>query len=184
MDRASAWALLTEYTQNESLLRHALAVEAAMRAYAPKYGGDPEEWGAVGLLHDFDYERYPSREAGHPFKGGEILRSKGYPEHVVQAVMSHADYSGIPRETSLQKVLFACDELCGFIMAAALIRPNKIADLGASSVKKKLKDKAFARAVSREDITNGAAELGVPLEEHIQFVIEAMKSAAAELGLA
>lgn len=184
MDRPAAWALLTEYTQNESLLKHAMAVEAALRAYAPKYGGDPEEWGVVGLVHDFDYERYPSREAGHPFKGGEILRARGYPEHLIQAVLSHADYSGIPRETSLQKVLFACDELCGFITAAALIRPTRsVLDLEASSVRKRMKDKAFARQVSRDDIVKGAQQLGVDLNEHIAFVIQAMRSVADELGL-
>jgi putative nucleotidyltransferase with HDIG domain len=184
MDRAAAWALLTEYTQNESLLKHAMAVEAAVRAYAPKYGGDPEEWGVVGLIHDFDYERYPSREAGHPFKGGEILRARGYPEHLIQAVLSHADYSGIPRETPLQKVLFACDELCGFITAAALIRPTRsVLDLEASSVRKRMKDKAFARQVSRDDIVNGAQQLGVDLNEHIAFVIQAMRGVADELGL-
>lgn len=184
MDRAAAWALLTEYTQNESLLKHGLAVEAALRAYAPKYGGDPEEWGIVGLLHDFDYERYPSQEAGHPFKGAEILRRHGYPEHVVTAVLSHADYAGIPRETPLQKALFACDELCGFVTAAALIRPTKsVLDLEAASVRKRMKDKAFARNVSREDILKGAAVLGVELNEHIAFVIQAMRGAAEALGL-
>lgn len=184
MDRQAVWALLTEYTQNESLLKHALAVEAAMRAYAPKYGGDPEEWGAVGLIHDFDYERYPSQEAGHTIKGAEILRSGGYPEHFIQAVLSHADYSGVPRETPMQKALFACDELCGFITAAALIRPSKsVLDLEASSVRKRMKDKAFARQVSRDDIVKGAEGLGVDLNEHIAFVIQAMRGAADELGL-
>jgi putative nucleotidyltransferase with HDIG domain len=184
MDRAAAWDLLTEYTTNESLLKHALALEAAMRAYAPTYGGDPEEWGVVGLLHDFDYERYPSAEAGHPFKGAEVLRQKGYPEHVVKAVLSHASYSGVPRETPMEKVLFACDELCGFVTAAALVRPTKsVLDLEASSVRKRMKDKAFARQVSREDILNGAAELGVDLNQHITFVIQAMRGAADALGL-
>ncbi len=184
MDRAAAWELLTEYTKNESLLKHALALEAALRAYAPKYGGDPEEWGIVGLLHDFDYERYPSQEAGHPFKGAEVLRQKGYPEHVVKAVVSHADYSGVPRETPLEKVLFACDELCGFITAAALVRPTKsVLDLEASSVRKRMKDKAFARQVHRADILKGAEELGVDLNEHITFVIQAMRGAADALGL-
>jgi predicted hydrolase (HD superfamily) len=184
MDRAAAWELLTEYTQNESLLKHALSLEAAMRAYAPKFGGDPEEWGIVGLVHDFDYERYPSAEAGHPFKGGEVLKAKGYPDHVVKAVLSHADYSGIPRETPMEKVLFACDELCGFITAAALVRPSKsVLDLEASSVRKRMKDKAFARQVKREDILKGAAELGVDLNEHITFVIQAMRGAADALGL-
>jgi putative nucleotidyltransferase with HDIG domain len=184
MNRQAAWELLTEYTKNESLLKHALAVEAAMRAYAGKFGGDPDEWGAVGLLHDFDYERYPSAEAGHPFKGAEVLREKGYPDFVVKAVLSHADYSGVPRDTPLEKVLFACDELCGFITAAALIRPTKsILDLEASSVRKRMKDKAFARQVSREDIIKGAEQLGVDLNEHIAFVIQAMRGVADALGL-
>ncbi len=184
MDRQSAWALLTEYTQNESLLKHALAVEAAMRAYAGKLGGDPEEWGVVGLIHDFDYERYPSAEAGHAIKGPLILREKGYPEHVVRAIQSHADYAGVPRETPMEKALFACDELCGFITAAALVRPTKsVLDLEASSVRKRMKDKAFARQVSREDIIRGAAELGAPLGDHIAFVIRAMRDVAGELGL-
>ncbi|HTX72556.1 MAG TPA: HDIG domain-containing protein [Rectinemataceae bacterium] len=184
MNRQAAWELLTEYTTSESLLKHALAVEAAMRAYAPKLGGDPEEWGVVALLHDFDYEQYPSQEAGHPFKGGEILRGKGYPEHVVKAVLSHAEYSGIPRETPMEKALFACDELCGFITAAALIRPTKsVLDLEASSVRKRMKDKAFARQVRREDIVKGAELLGVDLNEHIAVVIQAMRGAADALGL-
>jgi len=184
MDRQAAWALLTEYTQNESLLKHALAVEAAMRAYAPKFGGDPEAWGVVGLIHDFDYERYPSREAGHALKGAEILRGRGCPEHLVRAVLSHADYSGVPRETPLEKALFACDELCGFVTAAALIRPTKsVLDLEAASVRKRMKDKAFARQVSREDIVKGAEALGVDLNEHIAFVIQAMRGAADALGL-
>jgi putative nucleotidyltransferase with HDIG domain len=184
MDRASAWALLTEYTQNESLLKHALAVEAAMRAYAAKFGGDPDEWGLVGLIHDFDYERYPSAEAGHAIKGPQILREKGYPEHVVRAVQSHADYSGVPRQTPMEKALFACDELAGFITAVALVKPGKsLAEVDARSVRKKMKDKAFARSVNRNDIVTGAAELGVDLEEHIAFCIEAMKGIAGKLGL-
>jgi putative nucleotidyltransferase with HDIG domain len=184
MDRAATWALLTEYTKSESLLKHALAVEAAMRAYAGKLGGDAEEWGIVGLIHDFDYERYPSAEAGHPFKGADELRAKGYPEHVVKAVLSHAEYSGVPRETPMEKALFACDELCGFITAAALIRPTKsVLDLEASSVRKRMKDKAFARQVSREDMIKGAEQLGVDLNEHIAFVIKAMQGIADSLGL-
>jgi putative nucleotidyltransferase with HDIG domain len=184
MDRAATWDLLTEYTKSESLLKHALAVEAAMRAYAGKLGGDAEEWGIVGLIHDFDYERHPSQEAGHPFKGAEALRAKGYPEHVVKAVLSHADYSGVPRETPMEKALFACDELCGFITAAALIRPTRsVLDLEASSVRKRMKDKAFARQVSREDIVKGAELLGVDLNEHIAFVVQAMRGVADELGL-
>jgi len=184
MDRQAAWELLSEYTKSESLLKHALAVEAGMRAYAGKFGEDPEVWGIVGLVHDFDYERYPSAEAGHPFKGVEELRAKGYPEFLVKAVLSHADYSGVARETPMEKTLFACDELCGFITAAALIRPTKsVLDLEASSVKKRMKDKAFARNVKREDILKGAQELGVDLTEHITFVIKAMQGIADELGL-
>jgi len=183
MDRQAAWKLLTEYTQNESLLKHALAVEAAMRAYAAKLGGEPEEWAIVGLIHDFDYERYPSAEAGHAIKGPVILREQGYPAHVVRAVQSHADYSGVPRETPMEKALFACDELCGFIVACAMVRPNRLADLASSSVKKKLKDKAFARAVSREDIYKSAEELGVDLDAHITIVVEALKGIAADIGL-
>jgi putative nucleotidyltransferase with HDIG domain len=184
MTRQAAWELLTEYTKNESLLKHALSVEAAMRAYASRLGGDPEEWAVVGLVHDFDYEQCPSQEAGHPFKGGEILRSKGYPEHLIRAVLSHADYSGLARETPMEKALFACDELCGFITAAALIRPTKsVLDLEASSVRKRMKDKAFARNVRREDIVAGAELLGVDLNQHIAFVIEAMRGVADELGL-
>ena len=184
MNRQAAWELLTEYTQSESLIKHALAAEAALRAYAGRFGGDPEEWGIVGLLHDFDYERYPSAEAGHPFKGAEVLREKGYPDFVIKAVLSHADYSGVPRETPLEKVLFACDELCGFITAAALIRPTRsILDLEASSVRKRMKDKAFARNVKREDIVTGAEGLELDLIEHITFVIKAMQGIADELGL-
>jgi putative nucleotidyltransferase with HDIG domain len=184
MNRQATWELLTEYTKNESLLKHALAVEAALRAYAGKFGEDPETWGIVGLIHDFDYERYPSAEAGHPFKGAEVLREKGYPDFVVKAVLSHADYSGVPRETPLEKTLFACDELCGFITAAALVRPSKsVLDLEASSVRKRMKDKAFARNVKREDIVKGAEGLGVDLTEHITFVIKAMQGIADELGL-
>ena len=184
MTREETWQLLTEYTQNESLLKHALAVEAAMRAYAPKLGGDPDEWAMVGLIHDFDYERYPSAEAGHPFKGAEELRRRGYPEHMVKAVLSHADYSGVPRETPMERALFACDELCGFITAAALVRPTKsVLDLEASSVRKRMKDKAFARQVKREDIIKGAEVLGVDLNDHIAFVIQAMRGVADELGL-
>jgi len=184
MNRQAAWELLTEYTKNESLIKHALAVEAALRAYAEKSGEDPDVWGVVGLLHDFDYERYPSAEAGHPFKGADALREKGYPDFVVKAVLSHADYSGVTRETLLEKTLFACDELCGFIIAAALVRPSKsVLDLEASSVRKRMKDKAFARQVKREDIIKGAQELGVDLSEHIAFVIKAMQGIADQLGL-
>ena len=184
MNRADAWCLLTEFTQSESLRRHALAVEACMRAYARKLGGDEELWGVVGLIHDFDYEKYPSAEE-HPFKGNEILQQRGYPDEVRRAIMSHADYTGVKRESDMEKALFACDELAGFITATALVKPNKsLAEVDAKSVRKRMKDKAFARSVSREDIINGAAELGVDLDEHITFCIEAMKSVAGELGLA
>src|SRR5271165_5118942 len=181
--RESAWCLLTEFTQSESLRKHALAVEACMRAYARKAGADEELWGLVGLLHDFDYEKYPSAE-DHPFKGSVILKERGVSEEVRRAILSHANYSGVPRESRLEKTLFACDELAGFITASALVKPNKsLAELDAKSVRKKMKDKAFARSVSRDDIINGAADMGVDLEEHIAFCIEAMKSIAPELGL-
>jgi putative nucleotidyltransferase with HDIG domain len=184
MSRADAWCLLTEFTQSESLRKHALAVEACMRAYARKFGGDEEQWGTVGLIHDFDYEKYPSAEE-HPYKGNEILKERGYSEEVRRAIMSHAEYTGVTRESPMEKALFACDELAGFITATALIKPNKsLAEVDAKSVRKRMKDKAFARSVSREDIVNGAAALGVDLDEHITFCIEAMKSVAGELGLA
>jgi putative nucleotidyltransferase with HDIG domain len=183
MDRDAAWCLLTEFTQSESLRKHALAVEACMRAYARKLGGDEARWGVVGLIHDFDYEKYPSAEE-HPFKGSEILKERGYPEDVRRAILSHADYSGISRDSPMEKALFACDELAGFITATALVKPNKsLAEVDAKSVRKRMKDKAFARSVSREDIVNGAAALGVDLDEHITFCIEAMKGIAGELGL-
>ncbi len=182
MDRSSAWALLTEYTQNENLRKHALAVEACLRAYARKFGEDPEKWGVVGLIHDFDYEKYPNAP-DHPLKGSEILKEKGYPEEVRRAILGHADYTGVPRDTQLAKALFACDELAGFITACALVRPDRLATLEAKSVRKRMKDKAFARSVSREDITRGAEELGVPLDEHITFCIEAMRAIADTLGL-
>jgi putative nucleotidyltransferase with HDIG domain len=182
MARQQDLDLLYEYTKTDSLRKHALAVEAAMRAYARKFGGVEEEWGSVGLLHDFDYEAFP-QFPGHPTKGSEILKQKGYSEEMRRTILSHVPDMHVPRETPMAKTLFACDELCGFIIACALIRPNKIADLEASSVKKKLKDKAFARAVSREDITKGAEELGVVFDEHLTFVIAAMKATAADLGL-
>ncbi len=181
MTRQEAFDLLYEYTKTEPLRKHALAVEAAMQAYAQKLGHDPESWSVVGLLHDFDYEMYP-QYPDHPTKGSEILAAKGLDEDVRRVIMSHVPATGIPRDTPMAKTLFACDELCGFIMAAAVIRPNRLADLEVSSVKKKLKDKAFARAVSREDITRGAEEIGVPLDEHIGFVIAAMRARSAELG--
>jgi len=177
------WRLLTEFTHSESLRKHALAVEACMRAYARKAGADEELWGMVGLLHDFDYEKYPSAE-DHPFKGVEILKERGYSEEVRRAILSHAQYSGVARVSPLEKTLFACDELAGFITACALVKPGKsLAEVEAPSVKKKLKDKAFARSVDREDIVEGATDLGLDLEEHIAFCIEAMKPIAKELGL-
>lgn len=182
-DRYQAWELLCEYTQTENLRKHALAVEASMRAYARRLGADEETWAITGLLHDFDYERYPQAPA-HPLEGSKILRAREYPEEIIQAILSHADYMNIPRESPLQKALYACDELAGFITAVALVRPNKsLAEVEASSVRKKMKDKAFARSVSREDITRGAAELGVELGEHIAFCLEAMRGIAAELNL-
>jgi putative nucleotidyltransferase with HDIG domain len=181
--REEAWSLLIEFTQSESLRKHALAVEACMRAYARKLGGDESLWGLVGLIHDFDYEKYPSAE-DHPFKGSEILKERGYSEEIRRAILSHAEYSGVPRETPMEKALFACDELAGFITAATLVKPSKsLSELDARSVRKKMKDKAFARSVNREDIVNGAADLGVDLEEHITFCIEAMKAVARDLGL-
>lgn len=183
MNRAAAFALLAEYVKNPSLVNHMLAVEAAMRAYARKLGQDEEKWGLVGLLHDFDYERWPD-PPNHPLKGTEILRSQGYPEDVIYAIKSHADYLTDCRRVNLMdKGLYACDELAGFVTAVALMRPTGIADLAASSVKKKFKKKEFARNVSREDIERGAADFGVDLTEHIQFVIDAMKPIARELGL-
>lgn len=181
--RESAWCLLTEFTQSESLRKHALAVEACMRAYAQRLGGDQDTWGVVGLIHDFDYEKYPSLE-DHPYRGNEILHDRGYSEEIRKAIMSHAEYTGVPRVTPLEKALFACDELAGFITACALVKPGKsLAEVEASSVRKKMKDKAFARSVNRQDILKGAAELGVDLEQHIAFCIEAMKRIAPALGL-
>jgi len=183
MQREQALALLREYVTDPSLIRHGLAVEAAMRAYARKLGEDEERWGIVGLLHDFDYERWPD-PPDHPLQGSEILRQRGYPEDVIYAIKSHADYlPDCPRVHVIDKALYACDELAGLITAAALVRPNGITDLTASSVKKKMKSKGFARTVKREDIERGAADFGVDLTEHIQFVIDAMKPLAAELGL-
>ncbi|MFB3922552.1 MAG: HDIG domain-containing metalloprotein [Terriglobia bacterium] len=182
MDREAGWRLLCEYTKNENLRKHALAVEACVRAYARKLGEDEETWGVVGLIHDFDYEVYPNAP-DHPLKGSEILKELGFPEELRRAILAHADYTGVPRDTQLAKVLFACDELAGFITACAYVRPDRISTLEAKSVRKRMKDKAFARAVSREDITKGAEELGVPLDEHIAFCIEAMRAIAASLGL-
>jgi predicted hydrolase (HD superfamily) len=183
MNRDEAWQLLTEYTKSDSLLKHAMAVEAAVRGYARRFGEDEDDWGLVGLLHDFDYERWPSLD-DHPFRGCEILREKGYPEWVTRAILSHADYSGVPRETRLEKALWACDEMAGFITAAALVRPSKsVLDLEASSVVKRMKDKAFARAVRREDLRGGAAILELSLDEHIANVIGFMRERADALGL-
>jgi putative nucleotidyltransferase with HDIG domain len=182
--RADAWALLNEYVTDQSLIRHMLAVEATMRAYARKLGEDEEEWGMVGLLHDFDYQRWPD-PPDHPLKGSEILRERGYPEDVIRAILSHADYLSdrYPRTRPIEKGLYACDELAGLITATALLRPGGIMDLTASSVKKKMKKKEFARNINREDVERGAADFGVDLAEHIQFEIDAMKPIAAELGL-
>ncbi len=184
MNRADAWALLTEYTTSESLRKHALAVEAAVRGYARRFGENEEEWGVTALLHDFDYERWPTL-GDHPIRGSEILRAKGCPEWMIRAILSHAmEVTGVTRESRLEKTLFACDELAGFITAASLVRPSKsILDLEASSVKKRMKDKAFARGVKREDLVEGAALLGLPLEEHIATVIGFMRERADELGL-
>jgi predicted hydrolase (HD superfamily) len=183
MNRDEAWQLLTEYTKSDSLLKHAMGVEAALRGYARQFGEDEEAWGIVGLLHDFDYERWPSLD-DHPFRGCEILREKGYPDWVTRAILSHADYSGVPRDSRLEKALWACDEMAGFITAAALVRPSKsLLDLEASSVVKRMKDKAFARAVKREDLRMGAEILGLPLETHIGNVIGFMRERADALGL-
>ena len=183
ISRDAAWDLLTEFTQSESLRKHAFAVEACMRAYAKKLGADEELWGVVGLIHDFDYEKYPSAQE-HPYRGNEILKERGYPDEIRRAIMSHADYTGVARATPMEKALFACDELAGFITAVALVKPSKsLAEVEAKSVRKKMKDKAFARSVSRDDIVNGAKELGVDLDQHIAFCIDAMKGIAVELGL-
>ncbi len=183
LSRADAWALLTEWTHGESLRKHALAVEAAVRGYARSFGEDEEAWGVVALLHDFDYERYPT-PADHPFRGCEELTRRGYPEWVTRAILSHADYSGVGRESLLEKTLFACDEMAGFVTAASLVRPSKsVLDLEAASVIKRMKDKAFARAVKREDLRAGADLLGLPLETHVANVIAFMRERADALGL-
>ena len=182
-DRGAAWSLLTEFTQSESLRKHALAVEECMRAYARRFGGDQNLWGVVGLIHDFDYEKYPSLE-DHPYRGNEVLKERGWPEEIRRAILSHAEYTGVTRDSQMAKALFACDELAGFITACALVKPGRsLAEVEAKSVRKKMKDKAFARSVNRDDIVQGAAELGVDLEDHIAFCIEAMKGIAKELGL-
>ena len=183
LSRQDAWALVTEFTQSEALRKHMLAVEAAVRGYAREFGEDEDDWGAVALLHDFDYERYPDQE-NHPFRGVEILQQRGYPEWVTRAILSHADYSGVPRQSRLEKTLYACDEMSGFVTAAALVRPSKsVLDLEASSVMKRMKDKAFARAVSRDDLRRGAEEMGLPLEQHITNVVRFLRERADALGL-
>ena len=183
LSRADAWALMTEYTQGESLRKHMLAVEAAVRGYARQFGEDEEDWGVVALLHDFDYERYPD-PANHPYRGVEVLEARGYPAWVTRAILSHADYSGVTRESRLEKTLYACDEMSGIVTAASLVRPSKsILDLEAASVMKRMKDKAFARAVNRDDLRRGAEELGLPLDQHITNVIAFMRVQADALGL-
>jgi putative nucleotidyltransferase with HDIG domain len=187
--RPEALAIVHEYTQSDSLRKHMLAVEAAMRAYAEKFGEDPERWGLAGLVHDFDYERFPNEAHSpteeHPAEGVRILRSRGFPEDILQAILGHANYSGVPRESKMAKTLFAVDELTGLITATALVRPSRsVMEVEAKSVRKKMKDKAFARGVNRDDVISGAADLGVDLDEHIDFVIKAMQQAADSLGLA
>lgn len=186
--REDAWKLVCEYTQSESLRKHMLAVETCVRAYARKNGADEETWGIAALLHDFDYERWPNNEHAadkeHPAEGTRILRERGYSEEIIRAILSHADYCNVPRQTPLEHTLFACDELAGFLTACVYVRPSKsILDLETGSVTKKLKDKAFAKGVNRDDVRNGAAELGIPLEEHIAFCIQSMRENADALGL-
>jgi putative nucleotidyltransferase with HDIG domain len=180
--RADAWDLLCEYTKGDSLRKHALAVEAVMRAYARRLGEDEGKWGLVGLLHDFDYEMYPEAP-DHPMKGSEILRDRGYEEEIRRAILGHANYTGVPRDTLLARALYACDELTGFVVACALVRPNGIWDLESKSVKKKLKDKAFARTVNRDEVYEGAGELQVDLGEHIDFIVSALREVAPDVGL-
>ena len=182
--RDQAWSVLTEFTKSDSLRKHARAVEASMRAYAARYGEDLDSWGVAGMLHDFDYEMHP-RAPHHPVKGAEILLARGVPEPIVHAILAHADYSGVPRVSRLDRALYACDELTGFVHACALVRPGKVIDgLETASVRKKLKDKAFARTVNRDDVYRGATELGVDLDAHIAFVISALTEVAPEIGLA
>jgi putative nucleotidyltransferase with HDIG domain len=186
--REDAWNLLCKYTESENLRKHALAVEGCVRAYARRLGADEEFWGITALLHDFDYERWPNPEhhptEGHPSEGAKILRARGYPEEMIRAILSHADYCDVPRQSALEHTLFACDELAGFLTACALVRPSKsILDLEVGSVKKRMKDKAFARGVNRDDVRKGAEELGIPLDEHIAFCIAAMRGIADVLGL-
>ena len=185
-DRNEAWELLCEYTEGDSLRKHALAVEAAMRACAKQYGSaedDADEWGMVGMLHDFDYEKFPSADQ-HPFTGANILCGRGYSDRIIRAIMGHATYTGVPRDTDMARALFATDELCGFLVACVLVRPSKsLDDLEVSSVKKKLKDKAFARSVNRDDIKQSVTELGVDMDEHIRFVIDSLRPVQEEIGL-
>ncbi|HJQ21700.1 MAG TPA: HD domain-containing protein [Gemmatimonadaceae bacterium] len=187
--RADALALQHEYTQSDSLRKHMLAVEAAMRAYATRFGEDPERWGLAGLMHDFDYERFPNHEHsptdGHPATGVRLLRDRGWPEDILEAIMGHGNYTGVPRETRMAKALFAVDELTGLVTATALVRPSRsVHEVDAKSVRKKMKDKAFAKGVNRDDVITGAQELGIELDEHIRFVVDAMRGAADALGLA
>ncbi|MFN8060576.1 MAG: HDIG domain-containing protein [Vicinamibacterales bacterium] len=183
LTRDAAWRILTEFTAGDGLRKHALAVEAAVRSYARRFGEDEEVWGAVALLHDFDYERYPSLD-DHPMKGAEILRERGCPEFAIRAILSHADHTGVSRESRLEHTLFACDEMSGFVTAASLVRPSKsVLDLEPSSVRKRMKDKAFARGCKREDLVLGAEELGIPLDEHIANVVAALREHADALGL-
>lgn len=184
MTRDEAWALVCEWMQNPNLRKHLLGVEAVMRAYARKFGEDEGIWGIVGLLHDLDYERSPSQEAGHPFVGVEELRRRGVPEEWCRAILSHANYSGVPRRSLMERTLFAADELVGFVIAVALVKPTRsLAEVDVSSVRKKMRDRAFARGVNRDDVLRGADELGVPLEEHIEFVVRALQGVAPQLGL-
>lgn len=183
MNRTDALSLMNEWTAGESLRKHMLCVETALRAYAAKFGEDEELWGMTGLLHDFDYERYPD-PPDHPLKGNKVLIDRGYPDEMLTAILGHASYTNVPRESLLAKTLFACDELCGFIVACSLVKPDKkVASVEVTSVKKKMKDKAFARNVSRDDIINGAKEMGIELDDHIAFVINALRSNADKLGL-
>src|SRR5215217_7228482 len=183
LSREAAWALVTAHTESESLRKHMLAVEAAVRGYARMFGEDEDAWGFVALVHDFDYEKYPDA-VNHPFRGVEILQGLGYPDWVTRAILSHAEYSGVPRESRLEHALFACDEMSGFVTACSLVRPSKsVLDLESASVIKRMKDKAFARAISRDDLRKGAEELGLPLEEHITNVIAFLRVKADQLGL-
>jgi putative nucleotidyltransferase with HDIG domain len=183
--REEAWALLCEWTPNPNLRKHMVSVEAAMRSYARRFGEDETLWGLVGLMHDLDYERHPSQEAGHPHKGAQYLQGLGYPEVICHAILSHADYSGVPRVSQMELALHACDELTGFVIAVALVRPSRsLHDVDVAAVRRKMKDKAFARPVSREEMVRAAEALGVSFDEHVTLVIDAMRGVATELGLA